>query len=342
MLPFSGISLGHPHEPGDRYSNANWRALVWLSTIQNYMKTLTISKQAPGLFDYVNRMAELPVCVSHRQAGTFLSLGSIGSSHRLGEISSDHAVADKNTIWDFKQRLIEAGVMEKLFERFKEYLKDQGLIAQEGKIVDATFIDIPRQRNSRSENEAIKEGKTAEEWEDQAAKLRQKDTDARWAKKGEEVHFGYKNHVKVDEKSKLIEKYEVTDASVHDSQKIEDLVEKGDGSTVSSPSNGRVHGDSAYRSAQIEKDRKEKAVESRIHEQGYRNRPLTEEQKENNRQKSRVRARIEHVFGYMTNSMGGIFLTCIGMRRTTAAIGLMNLIYNMARYEQLMRLANSS
>src|SRR3990167_7379716 len=41
------------------------------------------------------------------------------------------AVADKNTIWDFKQRLIEAGVMEKLLERFKEHLKDQGLIAQE-------------------------------------------------------------------------------------------------------------------------------------------------------------------------------------------------------------------
>src|SRR3989338_3158431 len=53
------------------------------------MKTLTIAKQAPGLFDYVNRMAELPVCVSHRQAGTLLSLGSLGSSHRLGEISSD-------------------------------------------------------------------------------------------------------------------------------------------------------------------------------------------------------------------------------------------------------------
>lgn len=77
--------------------------------------------------------------------------------------------------------------------------------------MDATF-DVPRQRNSRSENEASQEGKTPEEWEDQAAKLRQKDTDARWAKKGEEVHFGYKNHVKVDEKSKLIEKYEVTDA----------------------------------------------------------------------------------------------------------------------------------
>ena len=145
--------------------------------------------------------------------------------------------------------------------------------------------------------------------------------------------------MKVDEKSKLIEKYEVTDASVHDSQKIGDLVEKGDGlSACEHAQADRVHGDSAYllasvlaqasRSAEIEKDLKEKAVESRIHEKGYRNRPLTEEQKENNRQKSRVRARIEHVFEYMTNSMGGIFLTCIGMRRKTAAIGLMNLIYN--------------
>jgi len=103
----------------------------------------------------------------------------------------------------------------------------------------------------------------------------------------------------------------------------------------------RPEGDSAYRSAEIEQDLKEKEVESRIHEKGYRNRPLTEEQKENNRQKSRVRARIKHVFGYMTNSMGGIFLPCIGIRRTTAVIGLINLIYNMARYEQLMRLATA-
>ena len=239
-----------------------------------------------------------------------LSKARLSFQKFLGLTLAD-AVANKNTIWDFKQRWIEAGVMEKLLERFKGHWKDQGLIAQEGK--------------------------TPEEWEDRAAKLRQKDTDARWAKKGEEVHFGYKNHVKVDEKSKLIEKYEVTDASVHDSQKIGDLVEKGDGLSAcghlpaprqAGAQADRVHGGSAYRSAQIEKDLKEKAVESRIHEKGYRNRPLTEEQKENNRQKSRVRARIEHVFGYMTNSMGGIFLTCIGMRRKTAAIGLMNLIYN--------------
>lgn len=242
-------------------------------------------------------------------------------------------VPDKNTIWDFKQRLVEAGAIEKLFEAFGVHLKEKGLLVQEGKIVDASFVDVPRQRNSREENQAIKEGKIPEGWEGKAAKLRQKDTDARWSKKGQEVHFGYKDHVKADQKSKLIQKYEVTDASVHDSQKISDLVEKGD---------DRVHADSAYRSEEIEKDLKEKEVESQIHEKGYRNRPLTDEQKQNNRQKSRVRARIEHVFGYMTNSMGGIFLKCIGIQRATAMVGLMNLIYNMARYEQILRLSNSS
>lgn len=242
-------------------------------------------------------------------------------------------VPDKNTIWDFKQKLMEAGAIEKFFERFGELLKEKGLMAQEGKIVDASFVDVPRQRNDREENKTIKEGKIPEGWKENPEKLRQKDVDARWTKKGAEVHFGYKDHVKVNQKTKIIEAYEVTDASVHDSQKIESLVAEGD---------VRVHADSAYRSQEIEDDLQAKKVESQIHERAYRNAPLTEEQKEKNRQKSRVRARVEHVFGFMTNSMGGIFLRCIGIRRTTAAIGLMNLVYHMARYEQLTRLANSS
>lgn len=255
------------------------------------------------------------------------------SFQRFVGLSLADEVPDKNTIWDFKQRLVKDGKMGKLFKRFEEHLKEKGLVASEGKIVDASFVDVPRQRNSREENEAIKEGKTPEGWEGKAAKTRQKDVDARWASKGKEVHYGYKDHVKVDQKSKLIEDYEVTDASVHDSQKIEELVEKGD---------GQVYADSAYRSEEIEKKLKEKEIKSQIHERPYRNHSLSEDQKEKNRQKSRVRVRIEHVFGYMTNSMGGMFLRCIGMKRATAMIGLTNLIYNMARYEQLIRLSNTS
>jgi IS5 family transposase len=70
---------------------------------------------------------------------------------------------------------------------------------------------------------------------------------------------------------------------------------------------------------------------NRIHEKGYRNQPLTEEQKEQNRQKSKVRARVEHVFGFIENSMGGSFMRCIGIARARVVIGLTNLVYNMCR-----------
>jgi transposase, IS5 family len=79
-------------------------------------------------------------------------------------------------------------------------------------------------------------------------------------------------------------------------------------------------------------------VTSQIQERAYRNRPLTDEQKESNRQKSKIRARSEHVFGYMSQSMKGFYRRYIGRRRNAGAIGLINLIYNLARYEQIVRL----
>ncbi|MCZ6907511.1 MAG: transposase, partial [Deltaproteobacteria bacterium] len=67
--------------------------------------------------------------------------------------------------------------------------------------------------------------------------------------------------------------------------------------------------------------------------------PLSEEQKKSNRKKSRIRARVEHIFGFMTNTMrDGLKMRWIGMRRNAVGIGLLNLVYNMARYEQIMRL----
>ena len=236
---------------------------------------------------------------------------------------------DANTIWDFREALIQAGVFEKLFDLFGQRLQERGLLAQPGKLVDASFVDVPRQRNTREENATIKGGATPAAWAEQPAKQRQKDVDARWTKKNAEVHYGYKNHVKADAQSKLIEQYAVTDASVHDSQKLESLVATTDGA---------VYADSAYRSAEAEAMLAGKAVVSQIHERAYRNRPLTEAQKESNRQKSKVRVRIEHIFGYMSQSMKGFYLRAIGRRRNAAAIGLINLIYNLARYEQIVRL----
>jgi len=238
-------------------------------------------------------------------------------------------IPDANTLWDFREALIEAGAFEKLWALFDEQLRARGLLAQPGKLVDASFVDVPRQRNRREENAVIKSGGTPAEWAEQPAKQRQKDVDARWTKKNDERHYGYKNHVKADAKSKLIESYAVTDASVHDSQMLEPLLDGTEGA---------VYADSAYRSAEAETMLAKKEVNSRIHERAYRNRPLSDEQKEANRQKSKVRARIEHVFGYMSQTMKGFYLRYIGKRRNGAAIGFINLIYNLARYEQIVRL----
>lgn len=247
----------------------------------------------------------------------------------LGLSLSDKA-PDEKTIWLFREDLAEAGGVEKLFEKFEEYLKEAGLTGQEGKIIDASFVDVPRQRNSREENHIIKAGAVPIEFGKDENKLEQKDIEARWTKKGEEVHYGYKNHVKADKKTKLIEDYEVTDASVHDSQAVEDLIEEDD---------GELHADSAYRGEDIEKTLAEKGIRSQVHERAYRNRPLTEEQKISNRQKSKIRVRVEHIFGQMTNGMkDGLKMRWIGMRRITAGVGLLNLVYNMARYEQIVRL----
>lgn len=246
----------------------------------------------------------------------------------LGLSISDD-VPDQNTIWEFRERLTESGSMELLFNRFEALLEEKGIMGKEGSLVDASFVEVPRQRNSREENKLIKEGKVPDEWEDNPNKLSQKDTDAKWTKKNNEVHYGYKNHVKADRKTKLVCGYKVTDASVHDSQTFEDLLEKDD---------QELYADSAYRSAEIEELLYSKKIKSQINEKGYRNNPLTEKQKASNREKSRVRARVEHIFAFIENTMNGSYLRYIGLKRTEAAVGMMNLVYNLFRYEQIKRL----
>jgi IS5 family transposase len=237
-------------------------------------------------------------------------------------------VPDEKTIWLFREQVGKGA--RQLFDRFDGHLRKIGLVGKQGKIIDASFVDVPRQRNSRDENEVIKAGAVPLEFGKNEHKLSQKDTDARWTKKGDEKHYGYKDHVKAGAKTKLIEDYVVTDASVHDSQVTDDLIKSGD---------EELHADSAYRSEEIEAALKAKGIKSQVHYRAYRNTPLTEDQKEQNRQKSKVRVRIEHIFGHMTMAMkDGLKMRFIGMRRNAVGIGLLNLVYNMARYEQIMRL----
>lgn len=246
----------------------------------------------------------------------------------LGLKKSDK-VPDSKTFWFFREQLIEKNVIMGLFKIFNETLDASGVFANEGKMVDASFVEAPRQRNTREENKHIKETGTApQEWKDKPHKLAQKDVDARWTKKNNTTFFGYKNHVKSDTKTKLIEEFEVTDASVHDSQVIEELLtEKDEGQPL--------YADSAYTGEEQEKVYKKKKVVNKVNEKGYRNNPLTEGQKAKNKEKSKTRARVEHIFGFVENSMNGSIVRTIGIVRAKAKIGMMNLTYNICRCVQL-------
>ncbi len=241
-------------------------------------------------------------------------------------------VPDAKTVWLYREQLAQAGVIEALFEDFDGYLEKQGYLAMGGQIIDASIVAVPKQRNNRDENAKIKEGETPEGWESKPAKRSQKDTDARWTKKHGKSHYGYKNHVNVDRRHKLVRRYKVTDASVHDSQVVEDILDPDN--TASG-----VWADSAYRSAEIEAKLKEKGLKSQIHRKGHRNKPLTEREMQGNKARSKVRARVEHVFGAQSNDMGGTLVRSIGLARAKARIGLKNLTYNMRRLVQLERIA---
>jgi transposase, IS5 family len=251
---------------------------------------------------------------------------------RFLRLGIEDSIPDATTLWLFREKLARAGLIEKLFDRFDQHLAAHGYMARGGQMVDATIVPVPKQRNSRDENEAVKAGQTPAEWAKKPAKLRQKDRDARWTKKHGKSFFGYKNHVNADAKHKLIRCYEVTDAAVHDSQKLEGLLDR-------SNTSADVFADSAYRSAEIEAKLKASGFKSRIHRRANRNHPLSDAQTRANRAKSRVRARIEHVFGAQQNSAGGRIVRTIGLVRARAKIGLQNLAYNIRRMVTLEQMA---
>lgn len=247
------------------------------------------------------------------------------SFQRFLGLSVSDKVPDKNTIWLFKQRLGENGI-QALFDHFSTVLHAQGLSVNEGKIVDASFVEVPRQQNTSEENQQLKDGEIPEDWQDNAARMRQKDVDARWTTKAGHRYFGYKNHIKVDKSTKLIDTWHVTEASAHDSTAMKDLIENSD---------ELLYADSAYSSELMLHWLRTKGIEPQINERAYRNRPLSDEQKQTNRSKSCIRSRVEHVFGFLVNSMKADFVRCIGLSRTRQSIGLGNLIYNLFRFKQL-------
>jgi IS5 family transposase len=238
-------------------------------------------------------------------------------------------VPDAKTIWLYEDLLSKSGAGKELFDLFFECIAQKGYVTRAGSIVDATFIEAPRRKNTKEQREKLKAGETPEEWGDAAhpQKLLQRDTDATWAKKGIESHFGYKDHAKVDLESKLITDYRVTTACANDEKSARGLFDGKDKT---------AYGDSAYSHLELPR-----GVENMICEKAERNRPLSEEQRQSNHKKAKLRCRVEHVFAGMVQMIGGTRIRSKNMSRANWAISMLNLLYNMRRVVTLNRLCRA-
>jgi IS5 family transposase len=247
-------------------------------------------------------------------------------------------IPDAKTIWLFRELLVEAKAIDKLFALFDRRLAEKGYLAMGGQIIDATVVEAPRQHNTDEEKRDIKEGKVPGDWKDNPAKLAQKDMDARWTlKRGKKPDpakpkvveiavpvFGYKNHISTDVRHGFIRSFTVSSAAAHDGAKLRDLVRQDN--TASG-----VWADTAYRSRKNEAYMARRGLNSKVHHRRNPGRPLSDVHAKANAARSKIRARIEHVFAHQKRRMG-MFVRTIGMARATFKIGMANLAYNFTRF----------
>lgn len=243
-------------------------------------------------------------------------------------LTPESRIPDEKTIWLFRESVKAGGLHDELFQTFSRFLEAQGFVAKRGTVIDARIVEAPKQRNTRAENATIKEGLMPAAWEKHTAKRVQKDLDARWTQKNGKNYYGYKNHIAIDVKHKFIRGYDVTAASVHDSQCFKQLLDGGN-------SRRTVYADSAYRSDEHERMLKRRRFASRVHHRVWKDQRLTKRQQKENRARSRIRARVEHVFGHQVKAMRQTLVRGIGLARIRTRIALANLAYNLSRFVQL-------
>ena len=230
---------------------------------------------------------------------------------------------DSKTIWLWRERIKHSALDRKIFEWFQDALAKASYCGSKGQIIDATFV--PTHKPMGKHKKQLSEGIPLT-----TDQNRQRDCDATFTKKGGKTYHGYKNHIVVDREHKLIRSFDVTTASTHDSQVFMDLLSPpGENWTEEDVC---VWADSAYRSEEAESALAMGKLSSRVHERAYRNRPLTEGQKAENRERSRARARVEHVFGHVTTAMGGFGIHTLSLARARVKTMFKNLAYNLQRF----------
>jgi IS5 family transposase len=177
-------------------------------------------------------------------------------------------VPDATTLLNFRHLLEQHQIGAALFAKVGELLLAKGMKLSGGTIVDATLIAAPPSTKNEQQS---------------------RDPEMHQSKKGNQWYFGMKLHIGVDSQSGLVHSASVTSGNVHDSHELPNLLHGEE---------TRLYGDSAYRGEKQRERLKDIAPKARdfTNQRAYKNRPLSEADKQTNRRKSSVRSKVEHPF----------------------------------------------
>ena len=184
------------------------------------------------------------------------------------------SVPDATTLLKFRKLLNDNKLGEALFTQVGQVLQSKGFKVNTGTIVDATIISAPSSTKNAD---------------------RARDPEMHQTRKGQQWYFGMKLHIGVDSHSGLAHSAVVTAANVHDKHPLPDLLHGNE---------QRVYGDSAYASQKALIHSKAAQAKDFTNQRSRRNGIINEETRSKNRNKSRIRARVEHVFGVIKRLWG--------------------------------------
>jgi len=200
------------------------------------------------------------------------SLYDIESMRRFAKIDLDQ-VPDETTLCRFRHYLEARNLTQKMFQATERYLSERGLILSEGTIVDASIIEAPSSTKNAK---------------------RERDPEMKQTKKGNQWYFGMKTHIATDTQGR-VHSVVVTDASVHDSVVIDDLLHGEEQA---------VYGDKAYANDAKRDEAQAKGIDWRVNRKARRGRKLSCADQSFNRKSNRTRSKVEHAFGVVKNLWG--------------------------------------
>lgn len=218
-------------------------------------------------------------------------------------LNSGDSIPDETTICRYRDLFSIKELDVLLFNEFYKQLKSDGLVLEQGTLIDATIK--PSYTKPKANNNT-----------------RNRDKDADFGQKGKKTYYGYKGHIGMDLKSKIIHSTEFTPVSVHDSNKFDDLLTNNE---------QIIMADKGYANEQRKRKYREKGVKYGVLDKAYRNRPLSNNQKQRNKKLSKIRNEVEKPFAFMKNILKNVRCEYYNLKRNRFKFNLSTMIYNMRR-----------